>query len=626
MQAPAVFQVSWLLIAVPLVVAAALLLIGDHADNVAPFVGVAGVAVPFVFAAALLVTMLGTEESARGVGVSLYSWLSLAGGGITFGLLIDQLSILFVLLITGVGTLIFIYSCGYMADDPGRRRFFALMNLFIAAMLILVLADSYLLLFVGWEGVGLASYLLIGFWQQKVSASLAAKKAFMVNKVGDLGLFAAIAVMFAQFGSSDFATVDARVGDAGTAIPVIIGFTLLLAALAKSAQVPLHTWLLDAMEGPTPVSALIHAATMVTAGVYLVVRSHAIFALAESASLAVTILGAITIFVGAWIGATKDDIKKVLAASTMSQLGYLMVAAGLGPVGAAFAIFHLLTHGAFKANMFLGAGSVMHAMGDETDMRVFGALRKALPFTCFSFFCGYLAIIGFPFTAGYYSKDHIIAAAFEQSMVTGIALTLGAALTAFYMTRLLLLTFFGNSRWDEGIKPHESPRVMVVPLIVLALVSLGGGLALNAWIQGWLQPAIGNDVVAAPLVELTWQSEVAFGAVVIGVLAGWLIYRRPLAVQPNAEKNPLVRVGANELYVNKAVDAIIIRPGWALVNGVGAAETNIVEAGIDGIGASAQWASRWVRSLQHGNVRSYAGVVVIGSVVVVASLVVGIWI
>ncbi|MDR0837793.1 MAG: NADH-quinone oxidoreductase subunit L [Propionibacteriaceae bacterium] len=625
MQAPVIFQVSWLLIAVPLLVAAVLLLVGDHANGVAPLLGVAGVAIPLGLAVTLLVTMLNLGEQSRAVTVSLYEWMSFVGGGVSFALLIDQLSILFVLLITGVGTLIFIYSCGYMADDPGRRRFFALMNLFIAAMLVLVLADSYLLLFVGWEGVGLASYLLIGFWQHKVSASLAAKKAFMVNKVGDLGLFAAIALMFTQFGSSDFHAVNARMDSSGSVVPVIMGFTLLLAALAKSAQVPLHTWLLDAMEGPTPVSALIHAATMVTAGIYLIVRSHAIFALAPSASLTVTIVGAVTIFVGAWIGATKDDIKKVLAASTMSQLGYLMVAAGLGPVGAAFAIFHLLAHGVFKANLFLGAGSVMHATGGETDMRVFGRLRRVLPWTCLAFFCGYLAIIGFPLTSGFYSKDHIIAAAFEQSMVTGVALAVGAALTALYMTRLWLLTFFGASRWDEDVKPHESSSIMVFPLVILGLASLGGGVALNAWIQGWLQPAIGNDVIAAPLIELTWQSEVAFGAVTLGVLTGWLLYRRPLAVQPSATTNPLVRAGANELGLNQAIDALIVRPGWALTSAVGAVETHVIEAGIDGIGSCATRASQQLHRMQGGNVRSYAGVVVIGTVIVVAALVIGIW-
>ncbi len=391
----------------------------------------------------------------------------------------DQLSGLFVLLITGVGTLIHIYSIGYMAHDERRRRFFAFLNLFIAAMLTLVLAADYLVMFLGWEGVGLASYLLIGFWQHKDSAAAAAKKAFVVNRVGDLGMALAIMLMFAQFGTTAIEAVNESIPGATQTVATAMGLLLLLGACGKSAQVPLQSWLLDAMEGPTPVSALIHAATMVTAGVYLVVRSAAIFDASEAARTAVIVVGLVTLLVGAWIGCTKDDIKKALAGSTMSQIGYMMLAAGLGPAGYAFAIFHLITHGFFKANMFLGAGSVMHGMNDDVDMRHYGALRKAMPFTFATFALGYLAIIGFPGFSGFFSKDKIIEAAFGENFWVGIGALLGAGVTAFYMTRLMMMTFFGDQRWKEDVHPHESPKVMTYPLIALAALSLLGGLLLH---------------------------------------------------------------------------------------------------------------------------------------------------
>ena len=346
---------------------------------------------------------------------------------VDFGLQLDQLSMCFVLLITGVGSLIHIYSVGYMAEDPDRRRFFAYLNLFLSAMLLLVLADNYLGLYVGWEGVGLASYLLIGFWQHKPSAATAAKKAFVVNRVGDIGLAVALMVMFAYIGSISFEGVFAAAPELGEGTLNAIGLLLLLAACGKSAQVPLQSWLGDAMEGPTPVSALIHAATMVTAGVYLIVRSGPVFDLAPGAQLGVVIVGAVTLLFGAIIGCAKDDIKKALAASTMSQIGYMVLAAGLGPAGYAVAIMHLLTHGFFKAGLFLGAGSVMHAMDDEVNMRHYGGLRKLLPITFATFGLGYLAIIGVPPLAGFFSKDGIIEAALGAGGAKGIILG-GAAI------------------------------------------------------------------------------------------------------------------------------------------------------------------------------------------------------
>ena len=382
-----------------------------------------------------------------------------------------------------------------MEHDVRRARFFGYLNLFVASMLVLVLADNYLGVFLGWEGVGLASYLLIGFWQHKPSAAVAAKKAFVVNRVGDIGMALGTMLAFATFGTVSFAGISAVSDQAGQGTLTALGLLFLLAACGKSAQVPLQSWLLDAMEGPTPVSALIHAATMVTAGVYLVVRSNFIFDHTEVAQTAVVIVGAVTLLWGAVIGCAKDDIKKALAGSTMSQIGYMMLAAGLGPAGYAFAIFHLLTHGFFKANMFLGAGSVMHAMDDDVDMRHYGALRTAVPVTFLTFAMGYLAIIGFPGFSGFWSKDKIIEAAFGDNLVVGLAALAGAGITAFYMTRVMLMTFFGEKRWEKGVHPHESPKVMTVPLMVLAALSaLGGLLLLGGWITDWLAPVVGETV------------------------------------------------------------------------------------------------------------------------------------
>src|SRR3954451_18007518 len=379
------FTLAWLLVAVPAASAAVLLFVGRAGDRWGHYLGTVAPIVSFVIGVVYFASLLGRDEAQRAVSVPLYDWISSGSWNIRAGFLIAQLSIVFVLLITGVGSLIHVYSIGYMAHDPRRRRFFGFLNLFVASMLLLVLADNYLVLFVGWEGVGLASYLLIGFWQERPSAATAAKKAFVVNRVGDLGMSLAIMLMLAAFGSSAFVDVNAAVGSLSVPLATVLGLLLLLGACGKSAQVPLQSWLLDAMEGPTPVSALIHAATMVTAGVYLIVRSHAILIHAPVASEVVVIVGTVTLLFGAWIGCAKDDIKKVLAGSSMSQIGYMVLAAWSGPAGYAFAICHLLTHGFFKANMFHGAGSVMHAMDDDVNMRKYGALRGVMVITFATF-------------------------------------------------------------------------------------------------------------------------------------------------------------------------------------------------------------------------------------------------
>jgi NADH-quinone oxidoreductase subunit L len=418
--ASGVFSLVWLLIALPLAGAAILLLAGRRSDKWGHWLGVLSSLASFVVAVILFFGLLGQAADARTVRQHLFDWIAVGTFNVPFDLRLDQLSMTFVLLITGVGTLIHVYSVGYMSHDHDRRRFFAYLNLFVASMLLLVLADNYLLLYVGWEGVGLASYLLIGFWFVKDTAAVASKKAFIVNRVGDVGLSLAVMLMFVTFGSVTFTGVLSGADRASESSLTWIGLALLLAAAGKSAQFPLQSWLLDAMEGPTPVSALIHAATMVTAGVYLIVRSGAIFDAAPAARTAVMVIGAITLLMGAIIGSAKDDIKKALAGSTMSQIGYMILAAGLGPVGYAFAIFHLVVHGFFKADMFLGAGSVMHGMNDRVDMRRYGAVRAVMVTTWITFGAGYLAILGIPPFAGFYSKDKIIEAAFSVSPAAGV--------------------------------------------------------------------------------------------------------------------------------------------------------------------------------------------------------------
>src|SRR3954453_1299861 len=435
--ADGVFSLLWLVIALPLAGAAILLIGGRYTDRWGHLLGTILPIGSFAIALTMFVTVLGRADDDRQVSQHLYTWFETGHLNVGMDLLYDPLSALFLLLITGVGSLIHVYSIGYMAHDPRRRRFFAYLNLFVAAMLMLVLSENYLGLFLGWEGVGLASSLLISFWQHKPSAAAAGKKAFVINRVGDMGMSLAIMLFFVTFGSTSFTVISAGAGDASSTTMTILGLLLLLGACGKSAQFPLQAWLLDAMEGPTPVSALIHAATMVTAGVYLIVRSNFVFELAPHAQTGVVTIAVITLLWGAIISCAKDDIKKALAGSTMSQIGYMMLAAGLGVAGYAFAIFHLLTHGFFKANMFLGAGSVMHGMDDDVDMRHYGALRTVMPITFLTFAMGYLAIIGFPGFSGFWSKDKIIETAFGQSWWAGVAALVGAGVTGFYMTRLM---------------------------------------------------------------------------------------------------------------------------------------------------------------------------------------------
>jgi len=615
------FSLLWLLVAIPLASAAVLLVGGRRTDRWGHLLGTLAPLASFALGLAMFAELLGRAEEERSIGQTLYTWVDVAGFSADMGLLYDQLAALFVLLITGVGSLIHIYSIGYMAHDERRRQFFGYMNLFVAAMLLLVLADNYLAMFLGWEGVGLASYLLIGFWQHKNSAAVAAKKAFVVNRVGDLGMALAIMAMFATFHTFSFAGVAAGVEEASDTVQTVLGLLLLLAACGKSAQVPLQTWLLDAMEGPTPVSALIHAATMVTAGVYLIVRSSFVYETTPFASTAVVIVGLVTLIVGAIIGCAKDDIKKALAGSTMSQIGYMTLAAGLGPAGYAFAIFHLLTHGFFKANLFLGAGSVMHAMDDDVNMRHYGGLRTVAPITFLTFAMGYLAIIGFPGFSGFWSKDKIIEAAFHDNLVVGLGALLGAGITAFYMTRLMLMTYFGERRWREGVHPHESPKVMTIPLVVLAALSAAGGLLLlGSWIVEWLEPVVGAEVAHGEGPQPWVITAAVLGVVAAGVGVAWVLFGRQRIPETAPAGSPLTRAARADLYGDAINEGVFMRPGQYLTRSLVYFDNRGVDGAVNGVAALVGGTSGRIRRFQTGFVRSYALGILGGALLLVLSL------
>ncbi|MGH3643420.1 MAG: NADH-quinone oxidoreductase subunit L [Mycobacterium sp.] len=616
----------WLLIALPLLGAAILLLGGKSTNAWGHLLGCATVLASFVVGAVLFVDQLNRVAENREIHEHLFSWVPVGRLQVDFGLQLDQLSVCFVLLITGVGSLIHVYSVGYMAHDPERRRFFAYLNLFVAAMLLLVLADNYLGLYVGWEGVGLASYLLIGFWSHKPSAATAAKKAFVVNRVGDVGLALAIMVMFASVGTISYAGVFGAASEISQGTLTAIGLLLLLAACGKSAQVPLQSWLGDAMEGPTPVSALIHAATMVTAGVYLIVRSGPVYDLAPDARLGVVIVGAVTLLFGAVIGCAKDDIKKALAASTMSQIGYMVLAAGLGPAGYAIAILHLLTHGFFKAGLFLGAGSVMHGMDDETDMRRFGGLRTFMPITFVTFGLGYLAIIGVPPFAGFFSKDAIIETAFAAGGVKGLLLggaaLLGAGITAFYMTRVMLMTFFGEKRWREGAHPHESPASMTWPMIVLAVGSVGAGglLAIGGTLEHWLEPVVGAHE-AEHSIPVWVMTTITLAVVAVGIGIAYRMYAmRPVPETAPDDVSALTVAARRDLYGDAFNEDVLMRPGQLVTAGLVEIDDDGIEDVSRGLGALVGGSSERLRQFQTGFARSYALSMLGGAVLVIAAI------
>jgi NADH-quinone oxidoreductase subunit L len=615
------------LIGLPLFGAAFLLLIGRKADKWGHLLATAMSAGSFVLGLLHFFAMTNRATEERAITQTLFTWIEVGTFKVDAALLLDQLSICFVLLISGVGTLIHIYSISYMAHDENRRRFFAYLNLFIASMLLLVLGNSYLNLYVGWEGVGLASYLLIGFWNKKPAYATASKKAFVMNRIGDMGLSFAIMIAFATMGTVSFEGVKESVDRVGTPALTAMGIMLLIAATGKSAQFPLQAWLGDAMAGPTPVSALIHAATMVTAGVYLIVRSNFVFDAAPTAQLLVVIVGAITLIFGAIIGMAKDDIKKALAASTMSQIGYMIVGAGLGPAGYAFAIMHLLTHGFFKAGMFLGAGSVMHGMNDEVNMRKYGGLRKVMPITFVTFGLGYLAIIGVPPFAGFYSKDEIIATAFNsggaQGIILGSVTLLGAVITAFYMTRVMVLTFTSKARWDAGVHPHESPALMWLPMAILAIGSVTAGYLFT---QGealvhWLSPLFAKKEEYDELMPHSVVTVLAIAAVIIGVTAALMKYQfKSIDAIAPSDVSLATRLARNDLGQDVVNEAIFMRPGQALTQGLVIVDEKVIDGAVHGIGAIAVGSGATLRRTQSGYVRSYAALILVGALVLLAAI------
>jgi len=619
---------AWLLVAVPLASSAVLLLGGRRTDRWGHLLGALVPVALFGYALALFFSLKGLPAEERARDLHLFSWIPVGSFQVDVGMLLDPLSVTFALLITGVGGLIHIYSIGYLADDPGRRRFFGYFNFFVAAMLLLVLGNSFLSLYVGWEGVGLASYLLIAFWFDRPTAATAAKKAFIVNRVGDAGLSLAIMLMFATLGTTSFAGVFGGADRLSAGVLLALALLLLLGACGKSGQFPLQTWLPDAMEGPTPVSALIHAATMVTAGVYLIARSSPIFDLTENGRTAVTVVGAVTLLLGCVIGCAYDDIKKVLAYSTVSQIGYMFLAVGLGPGVYAIGILHLLTHGFFKAGLFLGAGSVMHATNDEVNMRRYGGLARLMPVTFGTFGAGYLAIIGIPPFAGFFSKDKIIEAAYDKGgtsgWILGTCALVGAGITAFYMTRLMVMTFFGKPRWAEGVHPHESPPVMTGPMVLLALGSVGSGflLVLGSALQDWLVPAVGESVergvhTISPLVLTLITLLVVIGGAAGGFVAFGL---RPVPTEPPVAVSPVTAAARRDLYANAFNESVFMRPGQWLTRALVFLDARGVDGIVNGTAALFGGGSGRLRRLQTGFVRSYALSMLGGTVLVLAAL------
>jgi NADH-quinone oxidoreductase subunit L len=567
-----------------------------------------------------------------------FTWISAGGFQADFALHVDQLTVVMLLVVTGVGWLIHIYSTGYMHDDPGYRRFFSYLNLFMFFMLILILAANYLLMFVGWEGVGLCSYLLIGFFFLKQSATNAGNKAFWVNRIGDFGFILGLLLIFRTFGSLNFSTVlpgatrmaADPAGQIGTL--TLIALLLFVGAAGKSAQIPLYVWLPDAMEGPTPVSALIHAATMVTAGVYMVVRSHAIFLNAPVAMQAVGVIGCATALFAATIGLVQTDIKKVLAYSTVSQLGYMFLACGVGAFGSG--IFHLMTHAFFKGLLFLAAGSVIHAMGGEQDMRKMGGLRKKIPVTFWTMFIATLAIAGAPGFSGFFSKDEILNEALRVSPVLGWVGVLTAGLTAFYMFRLLFLTFFGKERYDER-HVHESPRNMTVPLIILAILSVCGGWMAAPQLFGgvnhfqqFLAPVLssGAQPAAAAAESASGGNEIVqalVGAPVIAGLLGFLLAWWLYIKSPDTPKKLASSLSApykllsGKYFIDELYLAVIVRPLiWisdkVLWHGV---DEGAIDGAVNGVATISRESGDKLRRINTGNIRSYATWIVLGAIV-----------
>ena len=561
--------------------------------------------------------------------VPIFDWISAGNVKIPFSFLVDPLSALMLLIVTGIGFLIHVYSTGYMHHDAGFAKFFSYLNLFIFFMLLLVLGSNYVVMFIGWEGVGLCSYLLIGFWFTNSSYASAAKKAFVMNRIGDLGFLIAVFLIFSTFNSVEFASVFPQAANmaSGDSVLILITALLFVGAIGKSAQIPLFTWLPDAMAGPTPVSALIHAATMVTAGIYMIARSNILFTLAPETLGVVAIIGLATLFLAAAIAVTQTDIKKVLAYSTVSQLGYMFLGLGVGAYTGAF--FHVITHAFFKALLFLGAGSVIHAMSNEQDMRNMGGLKKKLPVTYLTMMIGTIAIAGLPPFSGFFSKDEILAHVYENNKIFWLIAVIGAMFTAFYMFRMMYLTFNGNFRGttEQEHHLHESPASMTVPLIVLAILSALGGLigipevfGGSHWLAGFLAPVFEASASKSAHLSLDHTTEyilmaVSVGVAIIAMLYAYNRYIKQAHVPANeiTERSGLARLSYNKFFIDEIYDVLITRPLNSLS---GFFFRTVDKAGIDGLvngfGRGAVEASKTFRLLQSGMVGFYIFMMVAG--------------
>lgn len=598
--------------------------------------GSAVVLISFVCSCVLFLEVYQSRQSGQDgiIQQHLFDWISVGHLNIGLSFLVDPLSAIMLLIVTGIGFLIHIYSIGYMQQDCGFGKFFAYLNLFIFFMLLLVLGSNYLVMFIGWEGVGLCSYLLIGFWYKNKSYASAAKKAFVMNRIGDLGFLLAVFLILGTFGSLEFSTVfpAAKNFAAGDMTVVSITILLFIAATGKSAQIPLFTWLPDAMAGPTPVSALIHAATMVTAGIYMIARSNVLFVLSPFTLQLITVIAIGTALLAAAIALTQNDIKKVLAYSTVSQLGYMFLGLGVGAFTGAF--FHVLTHAFFKALLFLGAGSVIHGMSDEQDMRKMGGLKKAMPVTFITMLIGTIAISGIPPFSGFFSKDEILANAFAANPVLWILGFIGALMTAFYMFRMLFMTFYGPFRGNDEQKHHlhESPKSMTLPLIVLAILSIVGGainfpavLGGNHWLEDFLQPVFAESKALVPMVQhLEHSTEYMLMAIsVVGVLimVAWAYARyvkdQQIPSQDGQPRGFLANLSYRKFYVDELYDAVVVRPIHWLSSFLGTiVDRNGIDGMVNGAGKAAFDTGKVLRLLQNGNVGFYLLMMVIGVIAI----------
>jgi NADH-quinone oxidoreductase subunit L len=615
------------IIGLPLAGAIVLLLFGKRIGRAAGPIASATIGLSFALAVVTFIRLVSAGEEDRSATVRLFEWIGVGNFSVGADLLVDQLSIVMVLVVTGVGSLIHVYSIGYMHGDERYPRFFAYLNLFAAAMLLLVLADNLLLLYVGWEGVGLCSYLLIGFWFERPAAAGAAKKAFIVNRIGDFAFLLGIFVLTFAVGSLAVGEINEAAGAMGAGAATTAALLLFAGATGKSAQLPLYVWLPDAMEGPTPVSALIHAATMVTAGVYVVARLSPVFEASGGSALAVVAwIGALTALWAALMAATEYDIKRVLAYSTISQLGYMFLANGVEAYSVA--IFHLVTHAFFKAVMFLGAGAVMHALAGETDMRRMGGLRKVMPVTGATFAVGWLAISGIIPFSGFFSKDAILASAWNEGQYALWAIgVLTALLTAFYMSRLYLRVFEGDLVHPDGVHPHEAPPSMAAALVPLGALSIVGG-AVNLpgllTLEHFLEPVVGHSEVPSGIVP--WLlAGVALLVAASGIVFAGALYRsasgdaRRAAVY--ARGRPLIDAARNKFYVDELYARTVVFPGKALASfSAFVVDARVIDGLVMGVGRAVAWSAEGLRRVQTGYVRNYGATFLLGVVIIFSIL------